>query len=365
MNSTPHPPGRLLDWLSFTLAPGVTTRQQRSLLKIFRTPERVLEAPFELVAQTHGADIADGLKKGAPETAVENALRWIAQPDHYFVTLHDDAYPGLLREIPDAPSALYVQGRIELLNAECLAVVGSRNASAQGIRDAEEFAQSLSSAGYTIVSGLALGIDAAAHRGGLAAAGSSIAVMGTGADLYYPPRNRELAARLAREGAIISEWPLGTPPTPGNFPQRNRLISGLSRGVLVVEAAMQSGSLITARLAADQGREVFAMPGSIHSTISKGCHELIKQGAKLVECGEDVLAELKGMPAPRPPAAPEPPMEAPHPLLEAMGHGPATVDQLAGRTGGDAAKVSAELSRLEIEGRIAALPGGHFQRLGN
>ena len=363
MNSTPYPRGRLLEWLNFTLAPGVTTRQQRSLLKMFETPRHALDAPFEEVAMTHGGEIADGLRKGASGTAVEEALRWLAEPGHYLVTLHDDAYPGLLREIPDAPSVLYVQGRIELLRAECLAIVGSRNATAQGVRDAEGFARALSRAGYTIVSGLALGIDAAAHRGGLAEAGSSIAVMGTGADLYYPRRNRELADRLAREGAIISEWPLGTPPAPGNFPQRNRLISGLSRGVLVVEAAMQSGSLITARLAADQGREVFAMPGSIHSTVSKGCHELIKQGAKLAEDAADVLAELGGMPAPRACAAV--PSEAVHPLLAALGHGPATVDQLAGRTGSDAAKIAAELSRLEIEGSIAALPGGRFQRLGD
>jgi DNA processing protein len=230
------------------------------------------------------------------------------------------------------------------------------------MRDAEAFAATLSEAGLCIVSGLAAGIDAAAHRGGIAQKGSSLAVLGTGADVVYPAGNRKLAERLAHEGCLISEFPLGTPPEPGNFPRRNRLISGLSRGVLVVEAAIRSGSLITARRALDQGRDVFAIPGSIHSPLSKGCHDLIKQGAKLVESAEDILAELglgdavAGKPAPGP-AAPA------DPLLDAMGFAPVTMDQMAQLTGFGAPALAASLSRLEIEGRVAALAGGRFQRI--
>jgi DNA processing protein len=267
-----------------------------------------------------------------------------------------------LGEIAYPPVALYVEGRAELLRAPSIAIVGSRNATAQGVRDAEALAHSLSDAGVTIVSGLALGIDSAAHRGGLRARGSSVAVMGTGADRIYPARNRSLADALARDGALVSEFPLGTPPLPGNFPQRNRLISGLSRGVLVVEAALRSGSLITAHCAAEQNRDVFALPGSIHSPLAKGCHSLLKEGAKLVECAEDILDELD--------IAHEAPVgenlsERGHrdPFLEAMGASPLSLDEIAERTGESASATAARLSLLELEGRIATIAGGFFQRL--
>ncbi len=265
----------------------------------------------------------------------------------------------MLAEIPDPPPLLYVKGRVELLNRPSFAIVGSRNASMQGVRDAEAFACALSSAGLSVVSGLALGIDAAAHRGGLRGAGSSVAVVGTGADRIYPARNRDLAHELAERGAIVSEFPLGTSPRPENFPQRNRLISGLSKGVLVVEAALESGSLITARLAAEQGRDVFAIPGSIHSPMARGCHALIRQGAKLVERVEDILEELN---IEHKPASPRPERAAsPDPLLEALRDAPMSIDQIVQLTGASADAIAARLSLLQIEGRVAAMPGGFFQ----
>jgi DNA processing protein len=231
---------------------------------------------------------------------------------------------------------------------------------APGRADAEAFAHALSDAGLTIVSGLALGIDTAAHRGGLAGAGSSIAVVGTGLDRIYPAKNKALAHQLAETGLIVSEFPLGTPPLANHFPRRNRLISGLSRGVLVVEAAPGSGSLITARVATEQGREVFAIPGSIHSPLSRGCHALIKQGAKLVESAADVLDELAWQQRLAPPQPAEP---AADPVLEAFDGAPTTLDTLAQRTGLTLDALSAKLLTLELEGFVVSLPGGRYQRI--
>jgi len=278
------------------------------------------------------------------------------------VVLGEARYPKAFLNIADPPTAFYAQGRVDLLNTPAFAIVGSRNATPQGLRDAEAFALELSQAGLTIASGMAIGIDAAAHRGGLAGEGSSIAVLGTGPDIVYPRRNRDLAHELAQRGCLITEFALGSPSVAGNFPQRNRLISGLSRGVLVVEASMpRSGSLITARCAADQNRDVFAIPGSIHSPLSKGCHWLIKQGAKLVENADDVLEELGIAPKCEEPA--RKPGRKPDPLLDAIGFAPASIDQLAQRSNLDAATLAARLSRLEIEGRVEALAGGWFQRV--
>jgi DNA processing protein len=283
------------------------------------------------------------------------------------VTLADDCYPKPLLEIADPPALFYAVGRVELLQRSALAIVGSRNASAQGESNAASFAQALSDAGLTIVSGLAAGIDAAAHRGGLAGAGSTIAVLGTGVDIVYPRRNTELARLIEARGLLLSEFPLGSGPIAHNFPRRNRLISGLARGCLVVEAALASGSLITARAALDQGREVFAIPGSIHSPLSKGCHSLIKSGAKLVESADDVLTELGGF---RPSgyasttaAGPGAPARGDAGLLTHMGHDPVDVDSLCLRAGLSAEQVSSELLRLELDGQVAALPGGLYQRL--
>jgi len=279
--------------------------------------------------------------------------------------LGDAAYPALLLETADPPLLLYAQGRLELLGAPALAVVGSRNPSAQGIDNARAFAEHLSRARVTIVSGMALGIDAAAHEGGLAGAGSTMAVVGTGLDRIYPARNRGLAHRIAKQGLLLSEFELGMPPLAENFPQRNRLIAGLSRGTLVVEAALPSGSLITARQALEAGRDVFAIPGSIHSPQSRGCHALIKQGAKLVDSADDILGELNWTPAAAAAPATDATRSVDDALLAALGHDPVTLDALLARTGESAAALNARLLELELDGRVARLPGGLYQRRGH
>ena len=350
-------------WLRLALVPGVSPAVQRALLKEFGTPQRVVGASRGAVALRAGEKVAQLITQGPSAAALDAAFTWLAKPGCHLLAIGDAQYPGALLDITDPPTVLYAQGKLELLNKPSFAIVGSRNATAQGLRDAQAFARALSDAGLAIVSGLALGIDAAAHRGGLAGAGSSVAVMGTGPDIIYPRRNHELAHALAGQGCLISEFPVGTPSLAGNFPRRNRLISGLARGVLVVEAALPSGSLTTARFALEQDRDVFAIPGSIHSPLSRGCHWLIKEGAKLVESADDVLAELGGGIVAR-----SVPLEATQPgkvepILDAMGFAPATLDQLAQRTGLDAATLAAQLAHLEIEESVAALPGGWFQRV--
>jgi DNA processing protein len=298
---------------------------------------------------------------GPDASLLAETLAWLDQPGNSLLTLGDPDYPKPLLEIADPPALLYCKGRRDLLGRPGLGIVGSRNATPQGLRDAEAFALALSDAGLTIVSGLALGIDAAAHRGGLAGSGSSIAVVGTGLDRIYPARNKALAHRLAEQGLILSEFALGTPPLPGHFPSRNRLISGLARGVLVVEATTDSGSLITARVAAEQGREVFAIPGSIHSPLARGCHALLKQGAKLVESAADILDELAWQQRITPPAHLSAPL--PDPVRDAMDGAPVTLDTLAQRSGLTLDALSAKLLTLELEGRIAPLPGGRYQKI--
>lgn len=309
-------------------------------------------------------DIRDRLQHSLRPEIFERTLRWAESPNHHVVALGDANYPPWLHEIADAPPILYVIGRVDLLSAPSLGVVGSRNATERGMRDAREMSRTLSDAGLAIVSGLALGIDAAAHEGGLAGASSSIAVMATGADKIYPKRNAALAQRLAEQGALVTEFPLGTPPLPHNFPERNRIISGLARGVLVVEAALESGSLITARRALGQNREVFAIPGSVHAPLSRGCNHLIANcGALLVQSAADILAELN-MPCPAPnegEAARLAPAQAA--LLDAMGFAPVTVDQVASSLRRSVAEVAASLCELEIAGAIASAAGGRFQRL--
>ncbi|HEX7383279.1 MAG TPA: DNA-processing protein DprA [Burkholderiaceae bacterium] len=357
----------LAGWLQLTLTPGLGAATLRGLLQKFGLPDQVLAAGRAELARQLGPETAQALDSPGVASAVERALAWLERPGHAVVTLADAAYPRLLLEIADPPALLYCRGRAELLNSPALAVVGSRNATAQGASNAEQFARAFSAAGLTIVSGLAQGIDGAAHRGGLAAAGSTIAVLGTGVDRVYPKANAALAEEIAARGLLVSEFPLGTQALAHHFPRRNRLISGLAQGCLVVEAALGSGSLITARSAAEQGREVFALPGSIHSPLSKGCHALIKQGAKLAESAEDVLSELAsfrrtGFASTRAPATP-PGGAADEPLLECMGFDPVDVDSLCARAGMPAESVSADLLRLELAGRVAALPGGLYQRL--
>ena len=356
----------LASWLQLTLTPGLGAAALRRLLKEFGLPSEILARRRSELAALVPAATLQSLDSDAVQDAVSAALEWTERPGHSIVTLADDSYPKALLEITDPPPLLYCVGRVELLQHACLAIVGSRNASAQGERNAESFAQALSDAGLTIVSGLATGVDAAAHRGGLAGSASTIAVLGTGVDVVYPRRNAELAQMIATRGLLLSEFALGSGPLAHNFPRRNRLISGLASGCLVVEAALASGSLITARAAADQGREVFAIPGSIHSPLSKGCHALIKSGAKLVESASDVLNELSGF---RPSGYASTTAEAAGSaqgdatVLAHMGHDPVDVDSLCLRAGLSAEQVSAELLRLELDGRVAALPGGLYQRL--
>ena len=363
---------RLIPWLAFLRLPGLGTRGRHALLTHFHDPAAVFEARRADVERAlHGAAsapreplyaaLADGIAAGAREAD----LAWFAQPRRHLLTLTDPDYPPLLRELPDPPVALYVQGERALLNRPQLAIVGSRNPTPAGRANAAAFAQALAGAGLTITSGLALGIDGAAHRAALGT-GTTIAVAGTGLDRVYPPRHRELAHAIANAGAIVSEFPLGTSPRPQNFPVRNRIISGLSLGVLVVEAAQQSGSLITARLAAEQGREVFAIPGSIHSPLARGCHALIRQGAKLVETANDILEELGALAAVAMPAAHElaPALAVEEAaLLDHVGYDGAHIDVIVERSGLTPEKVSSMLLTLELRGLIAVAAGGTYQRV--
>jgi DNA processing protein len=363
-------------WVRLAQTPGLGSVGARALLILFGLPENIFCAGFDALRRVVPTPVAlalSGPMPAATQALIDTTLAWLETPGNHVLTLADPRYPGLLLEIADPPLLLHLKGRIQLLQRPALAVVGSRNASAQGMANAEHFSHVLSDAGLTIVSGLALGIDAAAHRGGLRGAASTIAVIGTGADIVYPHSNRALADLIAEQGCIISEYALGMPALPGNFPRRNRLISGLARAVLVVEAAARSGSLITARMAAEQGRDVFAIPGSIHSALAKGCHSLIKQGARLVESADDVLSELQlevqrfatgatasaSSDAALADEVTDPEQQA---LLAALGHDPVDADNLAQRAGLNVANVTAHLLALELGGRVERLPGGLFQR---
>jgi len=351
----------LASWIALNQIPGLGNEGLRRLLQNFGDPNHVFALPAHTLKQVVQPAVAEAIAQGWDEAALEPVASWLDDPQNSIVTLADPDYPQALLHIPDPPLLLYVKGRRELLNQPALAIVGSRNATPQGLSNAEAFAQAASAAGLCIISGMAHGIDAAAHRGGLSGRGSSIGVVGTGLDKIYPAANRELAHQLAQAGALISEYPLGTPPLAANFPRRNRIISGLSLGCLVVEASLQSGSLITARMALEQGREVFAIPGSIHAPQSKGCHHLIKQGAKLVERAQDILEEL-GHFATSPTlqiAVPED-----HQLFTHLGFDPVDIDSLIQRSGLTIGELSAILLQLELEGAIATLPGGLYQRIG-
>jgi DNA processing protein len=366
-------------WLRLTLCPGLGPATQRALLAAFGLPGQVFDAGRSAITAVVGAQMADLVLAPPDHARIEAALEWSALDGNAILTLGDPHYPSSLLDTADPPVLLYVKGNCALLNQPALAMVGARSASPQGVANAEAFARSLSTTGLTIVSGLALGIDAAAHRGALAEpGGTTIAVIGTGADRIYPARNKALAHEIAARGAIVSEYPLGTPPLPHNFPRRNRIIAGMARGVLIVEAAMGSGSLITARLANECGREVFAIPGSIHSPLARGCHRLIRDGAKLVETAQDVLDELSWGSACAPPGSFAPPGQmascgaaealASLPaetarVLDAVGHDPVELDTIAQRSGLTLDALYAILLPLELDGHISRLPGGRFQRL--
>ncbi|MES2535447.1 MAG: DNA-processing protein DprA [Pseudomonadota bacterium] len=367
--------GDLADWIRLEQTSGVGRETARRLLAAFGLPDNIFTADFSSLQQVVNQQIALALitpPSAQIQAQIDKTLAWLTQPGNHVVTLADAHYPRTLLDTADPPLLLYAKGRLELLARPSVAIVGSRNASAQGMSNAEKFSEALSHAGLTIVSGMALGIDTAAHQGSLRTcingnAGSTVAVIGTGADIVYPARNRELAHRIAEAGCIVSEYALGMPAIAANFPRRNRIISGLAHGVLVVEAADMSGSLITARLALEQGRDVFAIPGSIHSPLSKGCHQLIKQGAKLVESAQDILEELgnyKLAPEainPGPPAAADDPVRAR--ILTAIGFDPVDANLLAERVDLDAATITTQLLTLELSGLIEMLPGGIYRRL--
>lgn len=361
-------PGRNIEsdiehWLALGLIDGLGDESIRRLLVAFGGPAEIFSANMTSLERVVKKKVAYNIIQGADEKKIAATLKWLEDPQNSIITLADSDYPSLLLNIPDPPPLLYIKGTRELLNRPMLAIVGSRNASPQGLANAEAFAEAASNAGLCIVSGMALGVDAAAHRGGLRGSAASIAVVGTGLDLVYPASHRRLAHELAEEGALISEFPLSTPAIGSNFPRRNRIISGMSRGCLVVEAALQSGSLITAKQALEQGREVFAIPGSIHSPLSKGCHALIKQGAKLVESAHDILDELgyqsKSLLARNDEKQPE----GEESLLRHLGHDITDIDTLCLRSGLTIETVSAMLLAFELDGLIASLPGARYQRL--
>lgn len=351
----------LAAWLRLSLIPGLGGSAQRKLLAAFGPPDRVFAQSRTTLAAQIGDAMADALVHHRAEEEISRALDWAEQPAHRLLYLADADYPSLLLETPDPPLLLFAHGDVALLKRPAIAIVGSRNATAQGQANAENFAKSLSDAGMVIVSGLALGIDAAAHQGGLQGAGSTIAVLGTGINLSYPAGNRKLQQSIAERGLLLSEFALDAPPLSHNFPKRNRVISGLARGVLVVEAALSSGSLITAKQAVEQGRDIYAIPGSIHSPLSRGCHALIKQGAKLIESAGDILEELSVPwgPDPKSNAAPS----TVNRLLNEMGYDACGIDTLCVRSGLTPESVSAMLLQLELEGKVSMLPGGKFQRL--
>jgi DNA processing protein len=350
-------------WIGLSLIDGLGSQSFRALLGAFGQPEQIYASPVSELSKVVPEAVARRIAAGLDAGCVGPSLDWLRQEGNHLLTLADAAYPEALLDIPDPPPLLYVKGRVDLLNRPSIAIVGSRNATPQGEKTAEEFALALSDSGYCIVSGLALGIDGAAHRGALRGRSSTIAAVGTGLDIVYPARHRQLAHEIAEKGVLVSEFPIGTPSMAQNFPRRNRIISGLSRGCLVVEANLQSGSLITARLAAEQGREVFAIPGSIHSPVAKGCHQLIKQGAKLVDSMHDILEELGEPPGTSAEAGHEAVTQA-DPLLASMGYDPVGMDALVERSGLTSDVLSAMLLVLELDGKVAALPGGKYQRIG-
>lgn len=372
----------LAAWLRLALTPDIGNTAARRLLAAFGLPSVIFEQPAASLEQVVSPALATALRTEPEHLAaqVDVTWRWLEAADpagtRQVLTLADGAYPPGLLQTEDPPLMLYVMGRMPPAWPAGIAVVGSRNPTHQGLDNARQFSRSFAQAGITVVSGLALGVDGAAHEGALQGAAAdqlaTIAVVGTGLDRVYPRQHLELARRIAEHGLLVSEYPLGTPPLGHNFPKRNRIISALSQGTLVVEAALKSGSLITARQAAEQGREVFAIPGSIHSPQSRGCHWLLRQGAKLVESAQDVLEELrlpgghKAASSSRgeTPVASERQDEPEDSFLGALGFDPVTLDALVARTGMAPADLQARLLELELDGEVARLPGGLFQRIG-
>lgn len=355
-------------WLALLRCPSIGPRRFQVLLEHYQQPQQLFELESSELDQIKLPSAARHWLRNPDWPSIELDLNWLASnKEHRILNWQDPDYPSRLKEIDSAPPLLFTKGDISLLNKPQLAIVGSRNPSTGGKEMAQNFAYELSNTGLTVTSGLALGVDAAAHQGALSGAAKTIAVTGTGLDRLYPARNKNLAHQIAEEGLIISEFPIGTPPLPSHFPRRNRIISGLSLGVLVIEAALQSGSLITARLASEQGREVFAIPGSIHNPLAKGCHQLIRQGAKLVETVSHIIEELDSVFIQTPPpekATTEAPIleEIAEKLLSFIGYDPISVDTLVERSQLGIDTVCSNLLVLELQGMVCSAPGGHYIR---
>lgn len=367
-------------WIRLNLEPGLKSEHLQLLLAVFGMPQNICAASSSSLARHLAPELASRLSRPPDDTqqaAIDLSLEWLRAPRRALLTMADqDSYPTALLELAgDAPPALFAHGNLDLLRRPAIAIVGARSATQSGMDNAQDFAQYLANQGWCIVSGLASGIDAAAHQGALLAGptgGGTIAVLGTGIDRVYPTSNRDLAHRIASDGLLLSEFPLGTKGLPMNFPRRNRLVAALSRGVLVVEAATRSGSLITARLAGNLGREVFAIPGSIHSPLSHGCHALIRQGAKLVESGQDILEELQqgklpgvGRTEPEAPPMTPPdglPAEAFEALLKALGRDPKGLDALRSQTGWTTPDLLSGLTLMELAGQIVCQADGRYLR---
>lgn len=372
-------------WLGLSFIDGLGGQTLCQLLREFGSPTHIYQATTTQLCKIVSSNIAREITNGVDFTKIQPTLNWLQEDGNHLITLADTAYPQLLLEITNPPPILYAKGHLHWLNHASIAMVGSRSSTPQGEKNAEDFATNLANFGLCVVSGLALGIDGASHRGALKAtaenSAGTIAVVGTGLDIVYPARHLDLAHKIVQKGLIISEFPLGTPSKAQNFPRRNRIISGLSLGCLVVEANVQSGSLITAKLAAEQGREVFAIPGSIHSPVAKGCHLLIKQGAKLVESTQDIIDELSidGMALSDAIISKKTeswllsettnnspnykPISETDSLILAMGHEPIAMDTLIRLTKLTTEKLSAMLMMLELEGKVATVSGGHYQRI--
>ena len=328
----------------------------QALLERFGSAEDIVSQARSRLAASGLADDKCEAIVSPDQGAIEDAMAWVENDDHHLVVWGENDYPELLGRIPGPPLLLYVNGDVGALHLPSLAIVGSRNPTSGGERNAHDFAQHLARQGFAIVSGMAQGIDAAAHRGALDAGGKTVAFLGTGIDRVYPAVNRDLAHAIAAHGALVSEYPLGAPPERWRFPERNRLISGLSLGTLVVEAARRSGSLITARLAGDQGREIFALPGSIHNPLARGCHRLIRQGAKLVETADDILAELQPLVG----AMREDVDDDYAELRKHLDFDPVSIDELAKRSGLTIDQLSSMLLFLELHGEVESMSGGRY-----
>ena len=362
-------------WVRLNFEPGLSLVKKHQLLSLFSSPLALYQAPPDTLRAKLAPVLAEQFSRPAAREQADmalNAIRWASESGHHLLCLDHPQYPVLLKEMPDAPLLLFAKGDLARLDAQAIAIVGARNATVDGQENAKNFARFLARQGHCVLSGLAYGVDASAHAGALTVGpdgGGTIAVLGTGIDLIYPVSHTKLATEIVtQKGLLLSEFPLGAPPLPAHFPRRNRLVAGLSRGVLVVEAALKSGSLITARLANEMGREVFALPGSIHAPLSRGPHSLIQQGAKLVETGEDILSEL-GYPQTdsrskltgkksRQPSLPTPAS----PLWQAIGYDPVTEESLALRVNMLPGLFQTELLSLELSGHITRHRNGSVQR---